>query len=220
MTECLLCSSTSTESIFSRQDNFGRRDFYRCFQCNLVFVPSEYHISFEDEHQRYLTHNNDPSDPDYRAFLSRLWVRLRPRLGSGTNGLDFGAGPGPALAEMVMEDGFNMALYDPFFHPDQSVLNTTYSFICCTETLEHLRKPYVELMRLERLLESGGWLGIMTGILDNQNNFPDWYYHRDPTHICFYSKRTMEWISDHFMWDVIMPAPNVVLFRKPVDSGT
>ena len=42
--------------------------------------------------------NNDPSDPDYRKFLSRLSNALLPHLKIRSQGLDFGAGPGPALA--------------------------------------------------------------------------------------------------------------------------
>ena len=116
---------------------------------------------------------------------------------------------------MVREDGFEVALYDPFFHPDRSVLKTTYDFIACTETVEHFRNPEAELHQLKSLLEPGGWLGVMTGMLEDWDEFPGWYYHRDPTHICFYSKTTMQWIADRFGWDVVFPVGNVALFIEP-----
>ncbi len=215
MEACPLCESKETTLLFARRDSTERRDFHVCSSCDLVFVPREFHVSPDQERERYLTHNNDPDDLDYRAFLSRLWEQLRPRLRTAARGLDFGAGPGPALAAMMKEDGFESAIYDPFFHPERSVLTTTYDFITCTETLEHLRDPNSELKLLDSLLESGGWLGVMTGILDDRDEFPDWYYHRDPTHICFYSEETMRWIANRFRWKLVLPAENVALFRKP-----
>ena len=51
------------------------------------------------------------------------------------SGLDFGAGPGPALAAMMSEDGFDVAIYDPFFQPDAEALQRKYDFITSTETV-------------------------------------------------------------------------------------
>ena len=64
------------------------------------------------------------------------------------------------------------------------------------------------------MLNSKGVLGVMTGMLDNWKNFPDWYYHRDPTHIAFYSKNTMQWIAKYFSLKIEFPRENVVFFRK------
>ncbi len=38
---------------------------------------------------------------------------------------------------------------------------------------------------------------------------------RYPTHICFYSMRTMSWIGKRYSWDVVSPRRNVVIFLKP-----
>ena len=136
-------------------------------------------------------------------------------LAPGAKGLDFGAGPGPALAMMMGEEGFNIHLYDPIFHPNASTLEQTYDFITCTETAEHLANPIREFQILDRMLRPLGWLGVMTGMLESWNAFAEWYYHRDPTHICFYSKCTMQWVANVFSWDIHFPRQNVVLFRKP-----
>ena len=58
------------------------------------------------------------------------------------SGLDFGAGPGPALAAMMSEDGFDVAIYDPFFQPDAEALQRKYDFITCTAvSYTHLTLP-------------------------------------------------------------------------------
>ena len=44
-------------------------------------------------------------------------------------GLDFGCGPGPALADMMQSEGNEMEIYDPFCFPNQDALSKTYDFI-------------------------------------------------------------------------------------------
>ncbi len=215
VSHCPLCSSDEAARFFTSREKSGSRDFHRCGVCDLVFVPERFHLDAAGQKARYLTHNNDPEDSGYRDFLSRLLDPLRHHLVPKSEGLDFGAGPGPALAIMMREEGFRVRLYDPFFHPDVAVLEQTYDFITCTETAEHLARPMQEFQALDRILKPSGRLGVMTGMLESWDDFADWYYHRDPTHICFYSRRTMEWIAGRFSWDVQFPRPNVVLFQKP-----
>ena len=121
---CLLCSGDSCHKLHRSEDRHGVREFWDCGNCGLVFVPPKFHLPEDAEVERYLMHNNDPSDSGYRAFLSRLWDVLKPRLACGASGLDFGCGPGPALAQMMQEDGFETSLFDPYFFPDRSVLRT------------------------------------------------------------------------------------------------
>ena len=159
--------------------------------CARCATQCSFHRGFtlerEAQRQRYLTHNNDPGDPAYRGFLSRLFDELRPHLAGGASGLDYGAGPGPALAAMMGEEGFSVRVYDPFFYPDTSALEARYDFITCTETAEHFSRPREDFDRLDALLKPSGRLGVMTGMLDDWEEFPDWHYRLDPTHISFYS---------------------------------
>ena len=192
------------------------RDFVHCQVCDLVSVPRRFHVGAEAERLRYLEHDNDPDDPDYRAFLDRLWSQLKPRLQPGARGLDYGAGPGPALAAIMAEDGFEVSVYDKHFHPDRAALEDTYDFIVCTETAEHFDDPAGDFRALDGLLRPGGWLGVMTAMLDDWAGFPEWYYHRDPTHVAFYSRRTMRWIAEAHGWEPSFAKGNVVLFRKKI----
>ena len=218
LTGCPLCGSDETALFFTGREKAVRREFLRCSSCDLMFVPRRYHLDETAQMERYLTHNNDPEDEDYRRFLSRLLDPLRPMLVPGAMGLDYGAGPGPALATMMREEGFDVRTYDPFFHPDESALEQTYDVITCTETVEHFSDPGRDFQLLDRMLRPSGWLGVMTGMLDSWAAFPDWYYHRDPTHVCFYSKRTMVWIGERLSWEVRFPRQNVAMFRKPAQS--
>ena len=211
---CPLCLAAHTTPFHKGGKASGYRDFLRCAACDMVFVPRAQILDAAGQKARYLEHNNDVNDPAYRAFLGRMYYALRPLLRPGSNGLDYGAGPGPALQRMMLEDGFKADIYDIYFHPDKSVLTTTYDFITCTETAEHFTAPRSEFERLDGILRPGGWLGVMTGMLDRWDAFPAWHYHRDPTHVNFFSKQTMRHIAKWLNWDVRFPRENVTLFRK------
>ena len=151
---------------------------------------------------------------EYRKFLSRLSDPLVLKLSIGSLGLDYGSGPGPTLSVMLEELGFPMKIYDPYFASSTKVLQGRYDFITCTETIEHFYHPGKEFFKLDRLIKEGGWLGVMTEILESDAQFYEWHYHRDPTHVCFFKKDTMNWISQHFRWRAEYPRKNVVLFQK------
>ncbi len=168
------------------------------------------------EKAHYETHENDREDPRYRAFLGRLATPLVERLPPGARGLDYGSGPGPALSVMLEEQGFPMSLYDPFYAPDAACLERAYDFITCTETAEHFHAPQMEFDRLNTLLKPGGWLGIMTEVFEEEGSFPDWWYRKDPTHVCFYRGETFRWLAGRFGWEWERPGRTVVLFRKRV----
>src|SRR5688572_24795899 len=207
---CPLCRSADVTAFAELRT--GR--YWRCGVCRLVFLDPPQRPSAEAERAHYGTHENDPDDPGYRAFLARLADPLAARLAPGAEGLDYGAGPGPALPRMMAERGFAVRVYDPFFAPDADALRRTYDFVACSETAEHFHDPAAEFARLDGLLRPGGWLGVMTEMLDDAREFGTWRYVRDPTHVCFYAAETMRWIADAHGWRMEAPARNVVLFRK------
>jgi len=181
----------------------------------MTFVAPAQRPGREAELARYRLHRNSPDDAGYRAFLGRLVEALAPRLQPPMDGLDYGSGPGPTLSRMLEEKGHRVRLYDPFFAPDAAALRRRYDFITCTETVEHFHRPTAELRRLDRLLRPGGWLGIMTGMRRAGRPLRAWWYAQDPTHVCFYERRTMLWIARRHDWRALFPRPDIVLFRKP-----
>lgn len=67
-----------------------------------------------------------------------------------------------------------------YFASDESVLSDRYDFIACTEVAEHFYNPAAEFRRIDGLLEPGGWLGLMTGLVDDAMDFANWHYRRGP----------------------------------------
>lgn len=212
---CPLCEQAEGPPFY--QDE---RDYLRCGVCQLVFVPSRFFLSAERERAVYDRHENTPDDEGYRRFLSRMADPLCERLSPGSRGLDFGCGPGPTLSVMLAEAGHHVAIYDPFYAPDASLMDENhaahYDFITATEVVEHLHRPGRELERLWGCLKPGGLLGIMTKRVRAREAFARWHYKNDPTHVCFFATATFEHLAGEWQAELIVAGADVVIFEKSV----
>jgi len=207
---CPLCKTTNSSKFY--KEKF--REYLRCLSCDFVFVPKMYHLSDTEEKSRYDTHNNDPNDHRYRHFLSQLLVPLLERIPQKSNGLDFGSGPGPTLSLMLEECGHSVDLYDKFYANDISVFEKKYDFITATEVVEHLSEPMAEISRLIEMLNNQGHLAVMTQILTPQIDFSSWYYKNDPSHIGFFTKKSLSFLASYLNIEVYFISERVVFFQK------
>ncbi len=207
---CRLCTKAGAE-LFCRD---GRRHYYRCKQCLLVFVPPMQLLSAVAEKAEYDLHQNDPDDPGYRRFLGRLFEPLQARLPPSSHGLDFGCGPASALPVMLAEAGHSVALYDRFYAPDRAVLQRRYDFITATEVVEHLHRPGAELRQLWALLRPGGVLALMTKLVVDGEAFARWHYKNDPTHVVFFSRETFAWLAAEWRAELEIIGQDVILLTR------
>jgi hypothetical protein len=207
---CPLCQSDAVSEFHEDE----RRCYLRCTDCSLVFVPEQYFLSPAAEKAEYDLHENKPDDPGYRRFLSRVYEPMLRRVEPNSHGLDFGSGPGPTLSVMLAEAGHRMAIYDIFYADERSVLERQYDFITTTEVVEHLRTPRQTLQMVWSCLTPGGILGIMTKLVIDQEAFAAWHYKNDPTHVCFYSGSTFEWIADWLNADLEFIGNDVIILEK------
>ncbi|MFT7337969.1 MAG: SAM-dependent methyltransferase [Marinobacter maritimus] len=191
-------------------------EYLRCPHCEATLMAQANWLAPDEERAVYDLHDNRPEDPGYRAFLEKLALPLLDRIPPGASGLDFGCGPGPALADMLQDAGMEVVLYDPFFYPSQSALNHQYDFITCTEVVEHLHHPAKVFGQLDGLLKPGGWLGVMTCFQTSDDRFDNWHYRRDPTHVVFYREVTLALIAERWGWTMIVPRKDVAIFHKPL----
>lgn len=210
-TTCPVCRMPSPQTFLS----IDGRDYWLCNTCEARFLDPSQYLGSDDERAHYLHHENDPDDPRYRSFLSKLAEPFLRKLKPGMRGLDYGCGPGPALAAILAEAGQAMTLYDPFFHPDRKALEQIYDFITCTEVAEHFHHPADEFDRLDRMLAPGGWLGVMTCFQTDDARFAGWHYRKDPTHVVFYREATLRAIATQRGWTCEIPVKDVALMLKP-----
>lgn len=209
---CPLCMNE--ECYEYHQGSKPDRDYYHCPHCDLIFVPGRFHLCSEEERKIYDQHINLPEDPNYRAFLNRLYQPLSKHLAQGAQGLDFGSGPGPTLSRMFEENGFSCAIYDKFYANEPNVLTQEFDFVSTTEVVEHLSNPKDIFELLFRLVhERNGILGLMTKQhAQDAEHFANWHYKNDPTHISFYSKRTFLYLSDRYQKRLSLIGNDVALF--------
>jgi SAM-dependent methyltransferase len=210
MISCPLCGAESL-GVYHRDKH---RDYWQCHQCHLVSVAPAFHLDAESEKSIYDLHENHPSDSGYRRFLSRLTVPLAARIAPDAHGLDFGCGPGPTLSLMMEEQGFRMAVYDVFYFPQKSVLESSYDFITATEVIEHLYSPGQVWQQWLTLVKPGGYIGIMTKLVKNLDAFTRWHYKNDLTHVSFFSRETFCFLAERDTLEIEFIGSDVILLRK------
>lgn len=177
--------------------------YYQCHECDLIFLEPSERLSARQELARYQHHDNSSEDSGYLKFLQPIVDLIkasylsRAEL-SSLRGLDFGSGPKPVLSGHLQQLGILMSCYDLYFHQDQLALRRKYDFVVSTEVIEHLYFPAIEIGRLQSLLRPEGKIFLMTQLHQGPEHFSSWWYPRDPTHVCFYSRLTMQWLADQF----------------------
>ncbi len=207
---CPLCHCTDT-SLFCEHET---GEYHLCSDCSLVFVLEEFRLAEADEKERYDLHTNSPDDPGYRQYLRKVLDPVLERIDDEAAGLDFGSGPGPTLSKMFEEQGHTMCIYDHFYARDEEVLKKSYDFITSTEVIEHLYDPKGVMDKLWSMVENKGLLALLTQPYPSQDAFASWYYKNDPTHVCFFSIETMQWLAKQWQAEFERVGKDLFIFRR------
>ena len=149
----------------------------------------------------------------FQDFITKAVKPFHP---DAQTALDFGCGPGPVLAGLLRDSGISVDTYDPYFAPDMAYQEKNYDLITATEVVEHLSDPISVLRHLTTLLKLKGILAIMTLFHPNEVSlFQQWWYRRDPTHVAFYSPRTLQMIAKHLQLNLVFhDNRRIAVFRK------
>jgi len=207
---CPLCNSTNTSLFCSHETG----SYHLCESCHLVFVLKQVHLNEADEKSRYDLHTNNPSDAGYRKYLSKVANPVIHRVKKNAKGLDFGSGPGPTLSLIFEEAGYTMNIYDHFYAKHEEVLTENYDFITSTEVVEHLYQPKKVLDGLWSLINEGGLLCLLTQPYPRAEEFASWYYKKDPTHVCFFSLETMQFLAKIWQAELEVISKDIFIFTK------
>lgn len=191
--DCPLCGSSS-DPFFQGK----RREYDKCPVCQLISLIDEHRLDEKAERERYERHNNDVDDPGYQRFVKPVVDAILEQYTPDNRGLDFGCGNGPVISYLLEKEGFRISKYDPFFHPDRSVLKEGYDFIILSEVMEHFHDPSREFELLFSLLEPNGKIFCLTDLYGDSIDFENWYYKDDETHVLFYHWKSIEYISSRF----------------------
>lgn len=212
MSKCLICNSETTTII----DSQISVTHSHCLNCGFIYKNQEFHLSLDIEHENYKMHNNSFESEGYvQIFVNLINDFIKP-LNIERKILEFGSGPGPVLKELLIREGHDVYDFDPFFNKNDEYLKNKYQLITSTEVVEHFVEPLKEFEHLTSLLEEGGYLLLMTRLRTmNSEEFLNWWYRRDLTHISFYSLLTFEKIGKIFGLKVVSTNNvNVIVYKK------
>ncbi len=189
---CSLCEAPSRRAL----ESFGS-PFYHCAQCDLIFVPREWHLSLAAQVDRYRRHQNTPEHAGYAARFEALVGLIQERCQQVSRILDYGCGPGPVLVQLLQRAGYEAVGYDPHFFSEADI-SRPFDAVVSTETFEHFADPRGEMKRILGLIRPGGYLAVMTEFHSGVERFGGWCYARDRTHVAFYSLRTLDYLCETF----------------------
>lgn len=193
---------------------FYKNSFYECVNCGGIFRPEKHLPHPDKEKKRYEQHNNDVDDPDYRSFVKPLVTAVMQSYPPSADGLDYGAGTGPVISQMLEEAGYQTEKYDPFFLNKPGLLQRHYDYIVCCEVMEHFHNPDDEFTMLKQLLKPGGKLICKTDIYHEGIDFERWAYKNDLTHVFIYRKKTIWWIAENMHFSGVEIENRLIQFHK------
>jgi hypothetical protein len=219
---CSLCISDDLKQVY--HEFVKDRRFFKCGNCDLIFVPVADHISNENEKNRYQKHQNSIADNGYRDFLMNVVTPICELVPFQDRNqlkiLDYGSGPSPELGKILTEQGFNITNFDPYFCNDPNIFNNKWDLIVSVEVWEHFRNPKYEIHKIISLLKDYKFMVVMTQLhtqsaeSDILDSFSNWSYPKDATHIAFYSEKTMRHIANIQSLDCKFLPNSVMILRK------
>ena len=197
---CKICNSQTT-----RWNDAPSHQFYHhCQNCEALFLDEQFHLTISDEKKCYDNHRNSLENEGYvqmfESFLDFFWEAIKPN----SLALEFGSGPTPVLTVLLEKRGVRVHGYDKVYQPELTYQNHCYDFITSTEVFEHLSDPKAVLLHVQEYLKPKGIVALMTLFHTNdEQQFVQWWYKRDKTHITFFTLKTITVLADTCGFDVI-----------------
>ena len=164
-----------------------------CNNCGFIYKDKEFHPTWEDESNEYLRHENSIENEGYVNLFKHIIKGYIEGLDIKRKVLEFGSGPNPVFKEILVDSGYDVLDYDPFYNPNEEYKKHKYQLITSHEVVEHFVNPIKEFTELVSLLEDDGYIVLSTYFRDmDEEAFLTWWYRRDITHLSFYNVNVFE----------------------------
>lgn len=189
---CKLCESYGVEE-FCKDKN---RTYYRCSDCELIFVPEIYYLDIANEKARYDLHNNSIYNEGYVKYLTEVIEVGKAIIRRNESILDFGAGKEAVLTTIFKKHGYNCTAYDPLYNHSDQVENRSFGLLIACEVVEHIRCIQKEIIFMNKLLKPISKVLIRTQLYPSPDKFLKWWYIQDLTHINLFTTKTIIKLAD------------------------
>jgi len=166
-----------------------------CNSCCLIFVPAEYHLTPDEEKQRYSLHQNSGDNKQYVTYLSKIADEVLDLADLPLTICDFGSGKEHVLTDILSSRGATCQAHDPLYGM-VAQRHGEFDIIVACESFEHFRNPRHDLDLMGRLLKPAGFVYVRTRLHDEVEDISAWWYAKDPTHISFFCGKTMETVAE------------------------
>lgn len=222
MNHCVVCGSADRMPLY--------KGIVRCSNCSHVYADLQLgdeemmelyrkNYFFGEEYSDYLR-DKPILQKNFRARMRVLKRLLRIE---HTRLLEIGSAYGfflevakPDFASVlgidITEDGCHYAaetlkmpvVQDDFLAHDFG--GQQFDVACMWDTIEHLREPNLYIEKLAQMMPSGGLVTVTTGDIDGWNarlRKENWRMIHPPTHVHYFSRRTMAQMFDRYGFDVV-----------------
>ncbi|MBE0513847.1 class I SAM-dependent methyltransferase [Sulfurimonas sp.] len=213
MKKCKICGSVTTQIIKTK----NQKKYHKCPTCSYIFLDEIFYVDEVREKQHYDKHDNNLESLGYvKMFEDLIEEFVMPYKKEIKSAFDFGCGEGKVLPILLQREGIVCDGYDLFYFPKKVYKDKKYNLVVSTEVFEHLQNPLEVLQELLLHVEKNGYLLLMTAFRPaDDEEFLEWWYIRDITHIGFFNLQTFEYLAAKLGLVIIKHNfKNKVLFQK------
>lgn len=210
---CPLCRSQEARYFYQAFE----REYHRCSNCFLVFVPQEFHLPKHDHIE--FRHTDFEQSKKFRQsgknqYFTLLTNQVLKKCDKGAIGLDFNCGEKSFVSDIFSQNGKLIKLYDEKVKRDETILEDIYDFITVVHQIETYQNPREYFDKFYELLAADGILAIMCTPLCDLSMFNSWKFMRSPHHVAFYHLDTFEWIAKKYNYKLEIFSETVVIFSQ------
>lgn len=167
----------------------------------MIFTEDFAEKTLEEKHYRGQWQTTDPGF--WKSQVDVL-LQLMQNYHSPKRILDFGAGSGEMTREL-RQRGYDTTPLEPMLHGYLREQNYSAKFdtVIAVEVIEHLKDPWQDIREIEKILTQAG-IVIFSTLLTNafidrpdaEEQFKNWWYKDDPTHISFFCNQALAKMAD------------------------
>lgn len=198
-----------------RQRVLGKYDvrYGQCTRCDLIQTEAPYWL---DEAYSQAISQLDTGAMQRNQDASRVTALLARLIGLNGTFLDFGGGHG-VFVRMMRDLGFDFRWFDKYAENlfalgFEGAVDEHYSLVTAFEVLEHFAEVRDDL----DALFAPGHDFVLVGTLLHAGHKDGWWYYLPESgqHVAFYSRRTLDWVAQHYGYGVIAAGELSLFVRR------